>query len=259
MEAQAILPLDTLSVVADMLASDKPKDTATLQVLSRTCKFMVPLCRRHLFSSLTLVSTTDSPPEAMESSEERVQGLSNLFSTDPSIPYYVRSLTYEVTTSPSEHEQNIIQTLERHATSIRAIDLKSKAWVDWDALPELIQESLVSLMQLPTIAHLQYENLQNFPYHELVRCGLVSMRDEKPKVEPGAGTHLSVSIERGGLELQEAPVSPMEHLRALEPISDYSNVREAFFVITSADEARQMADHLKTVTQLESLNVTGEP
>ncbi|KJA21708.1 hypothetical protein HYPSUDRAFT_67630 [Hypholoma sublateritium FD-334 SS-4] len=256
MGSQSILPLDTLADVADALASEQPKDNATLRMLSQACKLMVPICRRHLFSSITLVPTTESMTEAGDYSE-RVQGLSKLFETDPSIPYYVRALTYEVTTSADEYEQRMIRALKTHATSMRSIDLKSKAWVDWNALPKLIKTSLVSLMQLPTIALLKYELLQNFPSHELVRCGLISINDlKKPKPEPKEGNYISVSIERGGLELQAPPESPLEDMRAREPISDYSSVREAFFLITSADEARQMADHLQTVTQLESLNVT---
>lgn len=257
METQAILPVDTLADVADILASEEPKDTATLRVLSRACKSMLPLCRRHLFSSLTLVSTMESSTEAVESSE-RVQGLSNLFSANPTIPYYVRALTYEVTTSADEHEQNIIRALEMHATSMRSIDLKSKAWVNWNALPKLIKRSLISLMQLPTIALLQYELLHNFPSHKLVRCGLISISDEKPNVVPSKGNYMCITIKRGGLESQVPPESPVADSRTIEPISDYSGVREAFFVITSSDEARQMADHLNTVTQLESLNITGK-
>ena len=48
------LPLDILLYIIDLLAGGDDGDVKSLQILSQLCKSMVPLCRKHLFSSLLL-------------------------------------------------------------------------------------------------------------------------------------------------------------------------------------------------------------
>ena len=50
------LTLDIFLYIIDLLAGERDKGIKSLQILSHTCKFMVPLCRKHLFSTLNLHS-----------------------------------------------------------------------------------------------------------------------------------------------------------------------------------------------------------
>ena len=98
------IPLDILLNIIDLLAGGDDEDVKSLRILSQACKFMVPLCRKHLFSSIRLFS---------ESNSER---FSNLLSQNPDIARYVRSLYYAFFYIPiSGHELNIIAILKERS------------------------------------------------------------------------------------------------------------------------------------------------
>ena len=129
------LPLDILLYIIDILAGRDDEDVKSLRILSQVCKSMVPLCRKHLFSSLLL---------GCDSSSER---FGNLLSKNPDIARYVRSLNYRVNKPISEHELNILDVLKERS-SLQWISLSSTS-TDWNSFPESIRSSLVSLIQLP--------------------------------------------------------------------------------------------------------------
>jgi hypothetical protein len=141
MERRTTLPLDILLYIIDLLAtSGDDEDIKSLQILSQACKFMVPLCRKHLFSSLRLYAELDS------------ECFSNLLSKNPDIARYVRSLNFVVYDRPIyDHELNIFDMLKEHS-SLKSILLLSLGFIlDWRNFPESIRSSLVCLIQLPTV------------------------------------------------------------------------------------------------------------
>ena len=59
-EPKTTLPLEILLHLIDLLAGGDNEDIRSLQILSKSCKYMVPPCRKHLFSSLNLHSKLNS-------------------------------------------------------------------------------------------------------------------------------------------------------------------------------------------------------
>ena len=59
-EPLTTLPLESLLHLIDLLAGGDNEDIRSLQILSKSCKYMVPPCRKHLFSSLNLHSKLNS-------------------------------------------------------------------------------------------------------------------------------------------------------------------------------------------------------
>jgi hypothetical protein len=98
MEPRITLPLDILLYIIDLLADDG--DIKSLQILSQACKFMVPLCRNHLFSSVHFRSESSS------------ECFSDLLSKNPDIACYVRSLIYRIYYYVSDHEFNVLDMLK---------------------------------------------------------------------------------------------------------------------------------------------------
>ena len=152
------LPLDILLSIIDLLgAVDDTSSIKSLQILSQTCKFMVPLCRKHLFSSLYLISNP------------RLEHFGDLLSKNPDIARYARSLSYEVHNPTSVHELNILDLLQERS-SLRSIRLFSTESLNWNSFPELMRSSLVSLIYLPTVIDLDITYFKDFPATALSSC-----------------------------------------------------------------------------------------
>jgi len=162
------LPLDILLYIVDLLAGgdDDSEDINSLRILSQTCKSMVPLCRKHLFSSLRL------------SSELSFERFGNLLSENPDIAYYVKSLNYRVYNPIYDHEWSILDILKKRA-SLKSMTLSSPG-LDWKDFPESIRLSLVFLIQLPTVADLNIEDFKGFPVTALSGCrNLIDLQLER--------------------------------------------------------------------------------
>ena len=158
MDSELTVPLDVLGHITELLAApgDDRDSIKSLQNLSQTCKFMVPICRRHLFSSLCLRSTSIS------------ERFSDLLLENPDIARYVRSLNYRMYNPIRDHELTILNILKVRSP-LKSIDLSSQGLV-WNSFPESIRSSLVSLIQLPTVTHLNINFFTRFPATVLSGC-----------------------------------------------------------------------------------------
>ena len=123
---------------------------------------MVPICRKHLFSSLDLVSTSIS----------NSGHFSDLLLVNPDIARYVRSLNYKLynpfTSSLSDHELTLLNILKVRSP-LKSIELFSPG-LDWNDYPESIRLSLLSLIELPTVTHLDIRIFKRFPATAISGC-----------------------------------------------------------------------------------------
>ena len=154
------LPLDVLLHIIELLAATDDDSIKSLQILSQTCKFMVPICRKHLFSSLHFIST----------SSILFERLSDLLSENPDIARYVRSLNYRMyyASISRDHELTTLNILKVRSP-LKSIELSSPR-ANWNDYPESIRLSLLSLIELPTVTHLNIFNFGRFPATALSGC-----------------------------------------------------------------------------------------
>ena len=117
---------------------------------------MVPLCRKHLFSTLDLHSNL----------KLNLQRFSDLLSKNQDIAHYLTRLYYIV--SISDHELNILDMLKEHS-SLQLIELSSSG-LDWNNLNESIRLFLVFLIQMPTVSSLSIYSFKGFPATALSGC-----------------------------------------------------------------------------------------
>ena len=134
MEPGTTFPLDIFLYIIDLSAGGDDKDTKSFRILSQTCKYMVPPCRKH-FLSLRLRSRLDS------------ECFSDLLSKNQCIARCARSLPvyYSVYNPITDHESNILDML-KESSSLQLIELLLPR-LDWN-FPESIRSSRVSLVQL---------------------------------------------------------------------------------------------------------------
>ena len=249
MEPRETLPLDILLYIIDLLACGDDGNIASLQTLSLACKFMVPLCRKHLFSSLRL----------RESNSKR---LSDLLSKNPDIARYVKSLIYNVYKTISDHELNVLDILKERS-SLKSISLVSEPGFNWNNLPESIRSSLVSLVQLPTVTFLNIHSFRGFPATGLSGCGnLIDLQFGELEFAPEVyqvisrskiPTPASLFIRNKTYGLATLFRSASPHSGG--PIVDLSRLQKAVFNVESRGDIVQVNELIKLMTQLEYLNI----
>ena len=247
------LPLDILLYIIDLLA----EDVNSLRILSLTCKSMVPLCRKHLFSSLRLDS---------EFSFER---FSDLLSKNPEIACYVRDLNYGIYNPIGDHKLNILNILKERS-SLQLIALSSE-WLYWNDFPESTRSSLLSLIELPTVIHLYIYSIKGFPAIVLSGCSnLINLQLKDLEIaSPEVNQVISrskiptpVSLYIGTETFGLAALLSSKSLHAGGPIVDISRLQKADFDVKSRDDIDQAYELIKVSSRLEHLNIdtciTGE-
>ena len=249
------LPLDILLYIIDILAARHHEGIGTLRKLSQTCKYMVPLCRKHLFSSLRLWGQSNSVR------------FSNLLSKNPDIAHYVRTLNYKVFSLPrSNHERNILDMLKKRS-SLQSIELSSSINLSWNNLTESIRSSMLSLIQLPTVTSLSIYLIEGFPATALSGCGnLVNLQLGGLNLAPPEVNQiispskipapLSLYIDSGTYGL--AALLNSASLHAGGPIVDFGCLRKAEFRVGSRDDIDQVNEMVRVTARLEHFCISGE-
>jgi hypothetical protein len=247
------LPLDILLYIIDLLADDE--DIKSLQILSQTCKSLVSLCRKHLFSFLCL--------SELNSNSER---FSDLLSRNPDLARYVRILNYTVYIPISDHVLNILDMLKK-CSSLRSIVL-SGLGLYWNTsnLTESMRSSLISLIQLPTVTFLKIYSFKWFPATVFSGCGnLINLQLGELNLAPPEvnqvisrskiSTPVSLSIKTDTDSLSTLMNSAS--LYEGGPIVDFSRVQNAEFDVNSRGDIDQVNKLIKLTTRLENLYIAG--
>jgi len=247
------LPLDILLYIIDLLAADRNyEDIKSLKILSQVCKSMVPLCRKHLFSSLILHSELDS------------ERFSNLLSKNPDIARYVRFLVYVVYNPISDHELNVLDMLKKRSP-LQSIQLSS---LSWNAdLPELMRSSLVFLIQLPTVTFLNIHTFEGFPATALSGCGnLIDLHLGKLNMAPPEVNQVisrskiptPASLVISSDSYGSAALLNSASLHAGGPIVDFSRLQKVMFDVECRGGMDQINGLIKVTTRLEGFYLNGE-
>ena len=236
MEARTTLPLDILLYIIDLLAGGRK--IKRLRNLSQVCKSMVPLCRKHLFLSLCLDSISIS------------RRFSKLLSINPDIACYVKKLRYRIWSPISDHELHILEMLKERS-SLQSIVLQPTPRMAWNDLPESIRSSLVSLIELPTVTHLNINYFKWFPATALSGCSnIIDLQLREVELSPPEVNHVSLrskiptptSLYIGKKPFGIAAFLNSASLHAGGPIVDFSRLEKAIFVVVSrADQGDNTA------------------
>jgi hypothetical protein len=245
-------PLDILVYIIDLLADDE--DINSLQILSQACKSMVPLCRKHLFSTLFLHCELDS------------ERFSDLLSKNPDLARYVRSLHYVVYNPISDHELNILDMLKERS-SLRSIQLVSSMTepLDWNDFHASMRSSLIFLIQLPTVTFLSIRSLTGFPAAVLSGCSNLNHIDlwleefnlAPPEVNNQVISRSKISTPaslciKTGTDVLSALLNSAS-LHAGGPIVDFSRLQSAQIYVYSRGEIVQVNELIKLITRLDYL------
>ena len=262
MDSELTLPLDVLLHIIKLLAAaGNDRDSIkSLQILSQTCKYMVPICRKHLFSSLRLRSKSIS------------KRFSNLLLENPEIAHYVTSLSHYVDRvyySDRISSELIILNILKVRSPLQWIELSCSPAVDWNDYPESIRLSLLSLIGLPTVTLLDINSFKGFPATALSGCtNLINLwltRIEltlpdsefnhvisRSKIPTPAFLNISATTGFAAL-LNSASL----HAGASGPIN-FSRVQVAYLEVDSQGDIDNINKLIKLTRQLQYIDITSE-
>ena len=172
----------------------------------------------------------------------------------------------------SDHELNILDMLKEHA-SLKSIELLSRDpslrpfKLDWNDLSESIRSSLIFLIQLPTITHLDINDFKEFPETVLSGCSnLIDLQLGEIKLAPPEvnqvisrtkiPTPVSLYIKRKAHGLTALLNSA--NLHSGDPIVDFSRLKKAQFHLESRESFVLVNGLIKVITRLEHLKIGGK-
>lgn len=260
------LPLDVLGYIADMLGADRRhapqcryyKDT--LIQLSLTCKFMVPICHRHLFSNISFLSFRRNLRWRNGRSEFLLSQLTIA-------THYVKNVVLDASQAKfSTSEYDLLRRI-CDGSSLASVHISTG---DWNKLPEETKSVILSLIQIPTLRHLTLEKINNFPAAALsLCCGPIDIalqdidRLAQPSVDYSIQNPKITSLESsncsidGTLSVLLGPVGQNEAGTVMS-IIEFDRLRDASFEISTQLEVIQTCKLLEKATCLEKLRIHGD-
>ncbi|KJA13794.1 hypothetical protein HYPSUDRAFT_49605 [Hypholoma sublateritium FD-334 SS-4] len=273
MESPSKLPMDVLGYIADTLGAEIdtrlipsgiPNGHAVqaLKMLCLTCKFMVAVCRRHLFAKISLSSF---------SSLKRVETLSEFLLSHPIIPTrYVKILYLDTSRFFSPSDYDLLQKLcgSSSLTSINiSTTIRSPAY--WNTMPEQKKSAFLSLFQIPTLRHLALVKIVNFPAAAFsLCCGLTNLvlhemsnlappapdnRMHRPKITTLVAWHSIGEVHNTIAAL----MNPTGHKKAekIHSIIAFAHLQDASVNIETDTEGFQTCKLLEEAVRLEKLHI----
>ena len=153
------LPLEVIGEIIDSLQDDLP----ALRSCSQTCLSLLPLCRKHIFRTISL-----APQDRL-----RLSGcitlLGNLLDSNPGVADYVRNLIYYINT-PDFEDEAVPRTLRKFH---RIQYFRLTGHVDsanWHNFQPAFQQSLSYIISLPSITSLEICSFRVFPINIFIPC-----------------------------------------------------------------------------------------
>ena len=144
-----VLPFDIFALIIDIVGENK--DTKLLKELALVSHSLHQICIKHLFANVDLY-------------EYSKKGFVKLVKSRPNVVYYIRKLTYKVSSKNSDDHllapilSNFLPTISR--LNCLAINGSNFHWKELDSS---LTSAFLHLMSLPTINHIDLSYIKNFP------------------------------------------------------------------------------------------------
>lgn len=155
------IPIDVGAHIVDYLARSENGQTH-VKACALVCHAFLPLCRKHIFRSVTLNKPYSSSP--------RLYHARALFATNPILAQCVRKLDLCIWLDDFV-SVDVLSTLD-YFTNIQSLHL----WyhgvdkLDWQHLPQHARLIFLHLIHLPTLVSLKLRNITNVPITDLAPC-----------------------------------------------------------------------------------------
>ena len=160
--APPVLPFDVIEQIIDILYNLDTEDLQYVKNFSLVCHSFLPLCRKHIFSRM--ISTYMGAPYQNDAFRQ-------LLLESPDIARYIRKLKIYIHIYIKPLNERFIfpvSQLTRLQSLTAHIVIGSN--LEWGNFPSSIQRSLLNLMHLSTLTHLDLARIPGFPISNLNGC-----------------------------------------------------------------------------------------
>jgi hypothetical protein len=238
-------PLEVIGEIIDSLQDDLP----ALRACSQTCLSLLPLCRKHIFRTITLRPLyVRYPPN--------ITLFGNLLDSNPGVADYVRNLEYRIN-HPDFEDEAVPRTLGK-LHRIQSFQLIGS--VDWHILRPALQQSLSYIISLPSITRLEISSFRVFPINIFIPCinltdlTIISIEsvvmdgseyehfasDAVPQLQSFTSSFISGESVKNLVEARrskDVPVLDFSNLRALSvDVDEHSHLPAAVHALTKVAE-----------------------
>ena len=159
--APPVLPFDVIEHILDVLFNDDTKGLQYVKNFSLVCHSFLPLCRKHIFSCISIntrVFRYDG------------EAFRQLLLESPDIVRYVLKLKIYIEPS-NKHFRCFLSFPVSPLTRLQSLTISyTGLYLEWGKYPSSTQRSLLNLMHLPTLTHLDMNRISGFPISNLNTC-----------------------------------------------------------------------------------------
>ena len=170
-----VLPLDIIENIIDILINDDANGLQYVTAFSLVCQSFLPFCRKHIFSSIH-IKLDDSYTHPLTGNPYS-EAFGRLLLKTPAIAKYVRHLNIciirqDIIRRSYAGSGYLFGQVPRQLTRLQSLTIWHSHYPhnDWNNNSSSMQRSLLNLMHLPTLSHLNLRWISNFPISELITC-----------------------------------------------------------------------------------------
>ncbi|KAF8962871.1 hypothetical protein BDZ97DRAFT_1920203 [Flammula alnicola] len=291
------LPFDIIYLIVEFYAFlPNGRGRKALSALSRTCRSLLPICRQHIFSTVSLRPRIcdwshykpSRPDNDYEVPSIALQKMEDLLESNAGIADYVRTLYYH--SHESNHEgPGVVQLLSKfnHIQKLVImpfVDImdygdpdseedaddpyvgdESDPPLNWKKLPLTLQEALERLIHLPTLVALKFTKITGFPTYILLSCTSLRTLDiSHSRILPISLTAHSpmdfTPIKLRDVALYPGAKSNAQILRSRRPdglpVFDFSGIQRLNITLDKGNDVQQFRELMGGLQQLETLRIT---
>ena len=165
--SSSILPLEIEETILNVLAEDDD-DHAALKTCSLVCQAFLPICRKHIFGTISLHAVSPSTTPTF----------GRLLGESPEIADYIRTLNYTI--GVADLTSPLIQESLKRISKLESLTVRYRVQYrgrsarhitpafNWGDNP--IRPVLLHLLHLPTLIQFKVDNVRNFVVSDLIPC-----------------------------------------------------------------------------------------
>ena len=229
------LPLEVINLIIDDLAKYNDK-LSSIKACALVCHSFLPLCRKHIFASVTLNARQPSSPISDD--------LNQLLSNSPHLAVYILNLDYHLNKKYkkefAKNRASWLLPMFKKLVKLQSLKISYDPYTSrkkvFDWMPLYERKVLLPLLHFPTLTSINLSTIMNFPLADLAGCvNLKNLEIESLECSPnGVGVILealpptSVMLERLAINRGVKLVQQLCHARRPDgkPIIDFSSLKE---------------------------------
>ena len=240
------LPLEVVNLIIDDLA--KYNQLSSIKACALVCHSFLPLCRKHIFASVTLNARHSSSPTSDD--------LNYLLSNSPHLAVYILNLDYRLNKKEFVKKRFLwLLPMFKKLVKLRSLSiiyfLRSSRCKIFDWMSSSGRKVLLPLLHFPTLTSITLKTIGNFPLADLTGCvNLKKLEFESLECSPNGVGNFSVALPSTSVMLERLVINmgSMKLVQKLchsrrpdgKPIIDFSSLNEIW-----SDDI-----HLRSMTEL---------